>query len=178
MTMFNFGRSIFVFVFIAAAALFAHAQDDATTRGGGDRNKEDYPTGVRESLARQRIEREKKDFAELLSRGEEAVKISGELENSFTQNNQLSTDDRKKLDRLEKLVKKIRNEIGGDEDDEKNALDGRPLSVGNALKALQENTIKLVGELKKTSRYSVSVIAVESSNVLLKVVRFLRGGKD
>jgi hypothetical protein len=43
---------------------------------------------------------------------------------------------------------------------------------------LQNNTVKLVDELRKTTRYSVSVVAVESSNLLLKVVRFLRFGKE
>ena len=155
----------------------AKAQSDATTRNGVPK-KEDLPTGIQESLAKQRIEREKKDFAELLTRGEEAVKLSGELEKSFAQNNQLSLADLKKLDRLEKLVKKIRNEIGGDDDDKSIELDDKPLSVINALQFLQNNTVKLVDELKKTTRYSVSVVAVESSNLLLKVVRFLRFGKS
>ncbi len=109
---------------------------------------------------------------------EEAVKLSNELEKSFTQNNQLSSTDQKKLDRLEKIVKKIRNELGADGDDKSVELNEKPLSIINALKALQNSTVKLVDELKKTTRYSVSVIAVESSNFLLRVVRFLRIGKD
>ena len=173
----NFFQLLFTILLIAATVGLAAAQTDATTRSGNPQ-KEDLPTGIKESLAKQRIEREKKDFAELLARGEEAVKLSDELEKSFTQNNQLSSTDLKKLDRLEKVVKKIRNELGGDDDDKSIELDDKPLSVVNALKALQNNTVKLVDELKKTTRYSVSVIAVESSNLLLKVVRFLRLGKD
>ena len=174
----SFVRSIFTLVFIVCAVVFADAQADSTTRNGVPK-KEDLPTGIQESLAKQRIEREKKDFAELLSRGEEAVKISGELEKSFTQNNELSSTDLKKLDRLEKLFKKIRSEIGGDGGDDKSTkLDDKPLSIGNALKSLQDNAVKLVDELNKTTRYSVSVIAVESSNILLKVVQFLRIGRD
>ena len=174
----SFTQSIFTIFIIGFAVSFAAAQSDSTTRSGVPA-KEDYPTGIKESLAKQRIEREKKDFAQLLSRGEEAAKISTELEKSYAQNNQLSAEDRKKLDRLEKLVRKIRSELGGEGgDDETVELDDKPLSVGNALKSLQNNTVKLVGELKKTTRYSVSVIAVESSNILLKVVRFLRLGKN
>ncbi len=166
-------------IFLLVAAIFgtASAQSDASSRSGTP-PKEDLPTGIQESLAKQRIEREKKDYAELLARGEEAVKLSDELEKSFAQNNQISSTDQKKLDRLEKLVKKIRNELGGDDDDKSVELDNKPLSVVNALKTLQNNTVKLVDELKKTTRYSVSVVAVESSNLLLKVVRFLRFGKD
>lgn len=169
--------SFFILLLIAAAVIFADAQADSTTRNGVP-SKEEMPKGIQESLAKQRIEREKKDFAELLSRGEEAVKLSDELEKSFSQNNQLSTADRKKIDRLEKIVKKIRNEIGADNDDEAIEADNKPLSVHTALKTLQNNTVKLVDELKKTTRYSVSVIALESSSLLLKVVRFLRFGKN
>jgi seryl-tRNA synthetase len=173
----KFLRSIFTLFLIVGAVTLVNAQSDATTRNGIP-TKIDLPSGIKESLAKQRIDREKKDFAELLTRGEEAVKLSNELEKSFTQNNQLSAEDRKKIERLEKLVKKIRNELGGDGGDEKNNLDDKPLSVMTALNTLQNNTVKLVDELKKTTRYSISVIAVESSNLLLKVVRFLRIGKN
>lgn len=172
-----FSRLFFIFLFAAATVGLVIAQSDAATRNEAPQ-KEDLPIGIQESLAKQRIERAKKDFAELLARGEETVKLSNELEKSFTQNNQLSSTDLKKLDHLEKVVKKIRDELGGDDDDKSIEPDDKPLSVVNALKSLQNNAVKLVDELKKTTRYSVSVVAVESSNLLLKVVRFLRFGKD
>lgn len=160
---------VFTLFFLLLAAVFVSAQPE----------KEELPKGIKETLAKGRIDREKKDYAELLERGKEAVKLSDELEKSFSQNNQLSGEDRKKLDRLEKVVKKIREGIGGKDDDEEmiEAAD-RPSTILNALKTLQTNTVKLVDELQKTSRYSVSVIAVESSNLLLKVVRLLRLGKN
>lgn len=173
----NLFQLFFIFLVFAAASIVVSAQSDAATRSGVPQ-KEDLPIGIQESLAKQRIEREKKDFAELLARGEEIVKISDELEKSFAQNNQLSSVDLKKLDRLEKLVKKIRNELGGDDDDKIIEPDDKPSSVLSAFKSLRNNTVKLAEELKKTTRYSVSVVAVESSNLLLKVVRFLRFGKD
>lgn len=153
----------------------ADAQADASNRSPGARQKEDLPKGIQESLAKQRIEREKKDFAEMLERGEEALKISDELEQSFVKNNSFSAEDQKKLDRLEKVVKKIRSELGGGDDDQ---VEEKPLSLLNALEILQSNTVKLVDELKKTTRYSISVIAVESSNALLNLVRFLRFRKN
>lgn len=172
----SFYKAVFTLVFVAAATVFASAQGaDASSRSGVPQ-KEDLPTGIKESLAKQRIEREKKDFAEMLERGEEALKLSEQLEKSYAEKNQFSAEDQKKLDRLEKVVKKIRNEIGGDDGDEESAE--KPSSISKALETLKLNTSKLVGELKKTSRYSVSVIAVESSNALLKVVRFLRFRND
>jgi len=166
----KFSHFIFTLFFLILGAGFANAQTSM---------KDELPKGVKETLARGRIEREKKDFEELLERGNEAVKLSSELEKSFAQTNQLSADDRKKLDRLEKLVKKIRQGIGGEDDDAKmvEAAD-RPSTVLNALETIKSNALKLVDELQKTSRYSISVVAVESSNLLLKVVRFLRFGKN
>lgn len=157
--------------FIAAAVAATNAQSDASGRDSNSGQKEEIPKNLQESLAKQRIDREKKDFDELLEHGQEALKISGELEKSFVKNNSFSNDDQKKLDRLEKVVKKIRSELGGN--DEEN-IEEKPLSLLNALKTLQSDTAKLVEELKKNSRYSISVVAVESSNTLLSLVRFLR----
>ena len=151
----------------------------ATAFANAQPGEKELPKGIKEMLARGRIEREKKDFEQLLERGNEAIKLSDELEKSFSKNNQLSSDDRKKLDRLEKVLKKIREGIGGKDDDSETIQgDDRPLSLLGALQTLQSTTGKLVDELKKNSRYTVSVIAVESSNLLLKVVRFLRLGKN
>ncbi|MGI8788835.1 MAG: hypothetical protein ACR2HG_13870 [Pyrinomonadaceae bacterium] len=167
----NFRRIFSILFFVAAAAAFVHAQTDSADPN----SKEDVPKNMKESLAKQRIEHDKKDFAELLERGEEAMKISDELEKSYSSNKNLSADDEKKIDRLEKVVKKIRIELGAEKDDE--SSDDKPLSVPNALKTLKDDTAKLVDELKKTTRYSVSVVAVESANALLRLVRFLQVAK-
>ncbi len=168
----KFFQLFFAIIIISGTVALVNAQSDATTRSG-TAEKEDFPKGIKESLAKQRIEREKKDFAELIQRSEEAVKIIDELDKSFTANNQFSSEDQKKLDRLEKVAKKIRDEISSGDGE----AEDKPLSILNALKALKSNTLTLVDELKKTSRYSISVIAVESSNALLKAVRFLRFNK-
>lgn len=141
--------------------------------------KEEVPQGVKENLAKMCIAQQKKEYAEMLERGDEALKLSEDLEKSFASGNALSAEDRKKLDRLEKLVKKIRSDLGGDDDGNANEADedNTPISMGNAFKVLQENTVKLVSELKKSTRYTISAVAIQSSNMLLKAVRFLRVGR-
>lgn len=165
---FNFPRLIFTFLLVSSAAVCAAAQFPDTAP-----NKEDYPKTVKETLAKGRIDREKKDYEQLVERGEEAVKISDELSKSFAKHNKFSSEDQKKLDRLEKIVKKIRNELGGDDDD---SVEDKPSSISVAVKTLKETTTDLVNTIKKSTRYSVSVAAIESSNALLKVVRFIRFG--
>lgn len=170
-------QTFFTAFLIFGATVFANAQGaEASTRSGVPQ-KEDLPSGIKESLAKQRIEREKKDYKEMLERSEEALKLSEQLEKSYAEHNQFSVEDQKKLERLEKVVKKIRNEMGGGDDDDEETVE-KPSSIANALSSLKEGTSKLVEELKKTSRYSVSVIAVQSSNALINVVRFLRFRKN
>ena len=176
----SFVRLLILIFALCGAATFACAQSDAdaSERIPGTRQREEPSKGVQETLAKQRIEREKKDFAELLERGNEALKLSGELETSYEKTNNLTADDLKKLDRLEKVVKKIRNELGAESGDGDDEAESKSMSVSNALKTLRDDTAKLVDELKKTSRYSVSVVAVESSTALLSIVRFLRLRKN
>jgi len=172
---YSFFRLIFIFLAVFSAALGVQAQSNTTdTSGKSAFDKEDLPKNIKESLAKSRIEREKKDYDELLKRGEEALKLGEELEKSFAQNNRFSSDDQKKLDRLEKLVKKIRKELGGDEMEEQE----NPSTNQNAVKLLQSKSATLFTELKKASRHSISVLAIESSNSLIKAVRFLRFGKN
>ena len=160
----------------------ALSQIDASSPNGKPQQKEDLPKNIKETMAKQRIDREKKDYEELLKRSEEAFRLSEELEKSFTDSKQISSDDQKKLDRLEKLVKKIRSELGGDDDEgeqefnEKDKLEN-PSTMGSAFDTLQKNAAKLFDEVKKSTRYSVSVVAIQTSNVLLKLVKFIRFGK-
>ena len=176
---FKFSHFIFAAILFSLAVVGTDAQidaPDASSRSGAS-NKEDFPKGIKESLAKSRIEREKKDYEELIQNGEEVVKLSETLEKSFAESNTLSPEDQKKLDRLEKLAKKIRKELGASDSDD--ADDEIHLSsMRNAFQTLQTSTGNLVGELKKTTRYSISVVAVQSSNALLKIVKFIRFGKN
>lgn len=185
-----FSKLTVSFVLALACVFSAHAQGDASTSNGRPAPKEDLPTSIKESLEKQRIDREKKDYREMIERGDEALKLSEELEKSVAQNSRLSAQDQTKLERLEKIVKKIRKELGGDDDksdatattiiaesseiesDENNAE--KPLTIASAIKKLKSNTVKLVEELKKTTRFSVSAVAIQSSNALLKIVKFVQ----
>jgi hypothetical protein len=178
----RFSTICFAAIFALLIASPAFSQVDASSSNGRQPQKEELPKNIKETLAKQRIEREKKDYEELLKRSEEAVKLSEELEKSFSNSNQLSPEDLKKLEKLEKLVKKIRGELGADDDDEQvNNSDKdqneQSSTMVNAFKTLQKNTVQLFDEIKKSTRYSVSVIAIQTSNMLLKLVKFIRFGK-
>jgi hypothetical protein len=184
--MFRFFKISFLLVFLGLAACAVSAQD-ASLRlppDPGAREKEELPKTIKEMLIRKRIEQEKKDHDELLKRGEEAMEISDQLEQAFAQNNKLTESDRERLDYLAGLVKKIRKDIGGSDDGEDDPdakeeakSEDKPSTLQDAFKALQTTTVKLVDELKKTTRFTISAIAIQSSNSLLRIVRFIRTGR-
>ncbi len=135
---------------------------------------------LQEMVTKQQISRRKKEHDEMLKKGEEALRISKELETSFEAKDDLSSQDIEKLQELEKLVSKIREELGGkdnDDDDEISANgeeNSARKSFGAAFRFLKNSTVRLVDELKKSTRFSISVAAIQASNSVVKFARFLR----
>ncbi|MDQ3132025.1 MAG: hypothetical protein M3Q99_14855 [Acidobacteriota bacterium] len=182
-------KYFFTLVFVFAAAIGINAQSDASTPSGRAPVKDDLPKNIQETLDKHKIEQAKKDHEEMIERGEEALKLSEELEKSVANNDKLSPQDQTKLARLEKITKKIRKELGGDDDDGAVIEDNtegsvevaevveKPSVLAISIKKLQSTATKLLNELKKTSRFSVSVIAIQSSNSLLKILKFIKVGK-
>ena len=180
----RFFRYFFTLAFVLFTTICINAQSDASTANGRAPQKEDLPKSIKESLEKQRIEKEKKEHDDMIQRSEEALKLSEELEKSVSVSNKLSSQDQVKISKIEKIIKKIRKELGGD-DDENAVIEEKPdadepdknlSAVARAVKKLQSTTTKLVDELKKTSRFSVSVVAIQSSNSLLKILKFIRFG--
>jgi vancomycin resistance protein YoaR len=172
----NLLKSILFISVFALMTICVNAQGEASTANGRPPQKEELPKNIQETLRKQEILKAKKDHEEMLKNSEEAIKLSKELETSYEKTNNLSVEDRKKLERLEKLLKKIRRELGGDDDNkaESEMDEDKPSTVITALNKLQTSAMSLFDELKKTSRFSISVVAIQSSNALLKIVRFLR----
>ncbi|MGI9055783.1 MAG: hypothetical protein ACR2F2_08285 [Pyrinomonadaceae bacterium] len=160
----------FVFVF-GLFIVSTDAQIDASTRNGKPRDEE-IPKNIREALKKQEVERIRKDFEEMLKNGEEAVKLTEEVEYSFNKNNKLTSNEIQKLEKIEKLLKKIRKELGGADDAEVKVE--KPSNIKSAIATLKESSANLYAELKKTSRYTISAVAIQSSNKLIDIVRFIR----
>lgn len=170
-------RHLIAAAFLMVLSVFALYAQNADNRTSPEKPEESQPKSVREMLKKMQIEQSKKEYDEMLDRGQQALKISEELERSFAQRSTLTPAEVEKLDEMERLVKKIRSELGGkdgDEPDDRLSDDPDPNSVADGFKALQKFTGKLVDELKKTTRFSISAAAIQSSNAVLKVVRFLR----
>lgn len=170
-------RYFCLFSFLLLTSICVQAQITAETRSGKPA-QEEMPTNIKESLAKMKIKKKKEDFAEMIERGEEALKLSEQIANSFNKDQKLSKFDYVKLDRLEKLLKKIRKELGGGDDDEEDESEDKPSTLGDAIKNLRENTVSLFDALQKTTRYSISAAAIQSSNTVLNIVKFMRFWKN
>lgn len=176
--LYRFSQSFFTLALISALALLANGQDPAGSILPKAASDDDRPKGFKETLQKMRIEKEKKDYQDMLDRGAEALKITQELELTVEKSGKLSQREYAKVESVEKLVKKIRGGLGGD--DEEDSKDAREdvqksrLSSGEAVRSLRKATVALLDELKKTTRFSISAAAIQSSNAVLRVARFLK----
>lgn len=168
---------------LSGSSIAAYSQSslpDASSRTPGS-SRDDSSFGLKEMIAKQRSARDKRDYDEMLARGDEALRLAKQLELSYEQNKTFSQQDRSRLESLEKVVTKIRKELGGDDDGSDDSSDymksedePKPSTMEEAFRFLQSTTVKLVDELKKTTRFSISALAIQSSNTVIKLVRFLR----
>lgn len=125
-----------------------------------------------ELLHRAAIKRDEEAYKDLLERARENARLTAEVNTSFEANRALNADDLKKLERIEKLARKIRSGAGGSDDDE--PLKDPPQEAGGALKLMTELSDDLLKRVEKTSRFVTSATVVKRSNELIELTRHVR----
>lgn len=146
---------------------------DASKRSSYERDKDpEMSESMIETRYRWRKRAEMKEHKENVERGDTAVKLSEELTKSFAANNRLLAADAAKLVELEKLLKKIRKNLGGDDDDKPS--ENLPATLGEALAKLSENAALLQTEMKETTMYELSAASIEKANEMLELVLLIR----
>lgn len=164
---------------VALSPLGASAQlpgaDQSGPRPKAQRSA-DFGSPEDEMLRRAEIRREEETHKEMVERAEEAGQLGDELLTSYRKNSTLTRDDLKRLERLEKLARKIRGGAGGSDDEEE--LSDPPGRVEGAV----ERLAKLSGELKesvsKTSRLVISANVIRRSNEMIELIRHIRAIKQ
>lgn len=172
----SLAAAVFVLtILMLSGVVMSQVPDDHLPLPFGDRKDREMAPTLKEMLSKQRVIHDKKEFAELQERGDEALRISLSLADPMDNDLSLSAYDREKLVDLERVVKKIRDELGADDPGDGGG-DSRdePHSVPAAFKSLRETTASLAKELKKASRFTISAAAIQTSNSALKLIRFLR----
>lgn len=181
-----FSRLLFFVILVtASASIKSVAQIGNSSRStGADASKasskergDDYDSPANKSMLetreRWRMETEEKEHQELLDRSEKAARLSDELSKSFLQNNRLLATDAFKLNDLEKLVKKIRKNLGGN-DDKEGGDEEKPSTISDAFTKLSETGAALNEELKKCTRHEISADSIDKSNEILDLIVLIR----
>lgn len=126
-----------------------------------------------EIRAKRMIKIAEKEHEENLKRAREISQIGQDLKAGLNNTAAVVKPDAKKVDRLEKLTKKIRGEAGG-EDDDVQIIDA-PADLPTAVNQIAETADQLSKDVQKTPRQVVSAAVIDRANVLLQLVKILRG---
>lgn len=162
-----------------AAAQTGQGQPSVQTAPRGtppsDPQDKDQPplTSFEEEIrAKRAIKMAEKDHQENVNRAKEAADIAKDLQTCLKDKTTIDRDSVKKIERLEKLTKKIRNEAGGG-DEEVKVVD-RPTDINGALKQIAESAESLSKTVQNTPRQVVSATVIGNANVLLELIKLLR----
>jgi hypothetical protein len=126
-----------------------------------------------EIRAKRLIKLAEKEHEENLKRAREISQLGKDLKLVLANRSSLDREDNKKLDRLEKLTKKIRGEAGGDDQDVRIA--NAPADIASTATQIADAAEQLSKDVQKTPRQVVSAAVIDRANVLLQLVKTLRG---
>ena len=136
-------------------------------------SEEQAPTALDYELrAKRAIKYAEKEHQENLTRAREASELGNALATAFKQNKSLGSADLKKLEKLEKITKKIRSEVGASDDEFE--LEQKPQDLAEAVDGVAKISTSLSEKVLKTPRRVVSASIVEDANVLLELIRIVR----
>jgi hypothetical protein len=125
-----------------------------------------------ELLKRAEIRHEEESHQEMVERADEAAQLGVGLREAFDKYKSFNREDLKRLERMEKLARKIRSSAGGSDDDEQ--LKDPPAQLDQAVARLAEVSGRLGESVRKTSRLVVSGAVIEGSNELIELIRHIR----
>ena len=131
------------------------------------------PNPLTEELrAKRAIKEAEKDYKQHLDRAKEISDLGKDLDESFHKKRLIDSDDNKKLARLEKLTKRIRDAAGGSEDETK--VENAPTDLAVAICRVAKMSESLSDRIQKTPRQVISAAVIADANVLLELIRMVR----
>ena len=118
------------------------------------------------------VRRDESSHKEMVERAKEGIELVAEVRTTFESAKSLGAEDFKKLEKIEKLARKIRGGAGGGDDEE--VLKDPPASVEGAIARLSEVSGELLKRVEKTSRFVTSASVIEHSNEVIELVRHIK----
>jgi hypothetical protein len=126
----------------------------------------------REMLREMALKREEHDYREHLSRAKENAQLAVELQEAFARQKSLQGAELKKLGRMEKLSRQIRNNAGGEEN--RDELKEAPPQVEEALERLVKLSAELQKKVESTPRQVVSASIIKRANEVVELIKHIR----
>ncbi len=148
------------------------ASSSTADEGSQSNNGPPLSSFEEEMRAKRAIRLAEKEHEQHLKRAREISKLGKELQTRFTSLSKLDRDGVRRLERLEQLTKKIRGEVGGKDNDVK--IENRPGDKQTAMSQIAQVADSLSKTVLDTPRQVVSTAVIESSNVLLELIRIFR----
>ena len=144
----------------------------STTPAKTDSSDTNFGSPENEMRGKLLLKEEKKQYDENVARAREVSQLGSQVQESFAAKKLFNSNDGKKLERLEKLTRKIRNEAGGSESEaEVKDIPGELEAAVKRLAAVADELYKLV---EKTPRHVVSAAVIDQANKLIGLVQRLR----
>ena len=154
---------------------------DASVRSNNpSKDNSDFELGSPESEMRAKamLKEEKRRYDENVGRAREVAQLASQVCESYEARKALSADDGKRLERLAKLTKRIRNEAGGsDSESDSEAKKEAPPEMPDLLKKISEMADDLQKMVEKTPRWVVSAGVIDQANKLIGLVQHVRASR-
>jgi|ERR1041384_7248150 hypothetical protein len=126
-----------------------------------------------ELRAKRAIQMAEKEHEDNLKRAREIKQIGEELRDTLKDKSIIDRDSLKKVERLEKLTKKVRSEAGGEDEDV--TIENKPSDLCGAITKIAEASKELSENVHDTPRQVVSASVIGKANVLLELLKMVRG---
>jgi len=175
----------FVFLLTAVAAYGQPARPtptpfpDASNRDRDDDISNEYGSPQNEMRMKMLLKEERKRYDENVARAREVSQLATQLQHIYDARQNFDADDAKRLERLEKLTKRIRNEAGGSDTDSDSPPDAKDFP--SAMKEVVNRVAELAVDLKKlvenTPRQVVSATVINQANKIIGLIQRVRGEK-
>ena len=125
-----------------------------------------------EMRAKRMIRAAEKEHRQNIERAQEISQLAKDLQQAFKTSNTLDREGVKRLERLEKLTKKIRGEAGGESGEVQ--IPNRPTDKAAALTQIADAAESLSKSVQNTPRQVVSAAVIDGANVLLELIAIFR----
>jgi hypothetical protein len=145
--------------------------EDKPSKSDKDDLGSDIGSHEREMRAKLALRAEKKSYDENLARAKETSEIASQLVESYHAKKSFSSEDNKKLERIEKLTRRIRNEAGGTDTDIE--IEVSPV-IETAMKRVADVAEELRKEVEKTPRHVISTTVIDQANKLIGLIQHVR----